>query len=102
MCAPVLAVGRDSSKFIALACVNIVISAKAGGAFSPFGDITTLMVWQKGIVPFQSFLLLFVPSFVNSLVPAAIIYFFLPNAMPKSIDEEVALRRGARHIVFFC
>lgn len=65
MCAVVLAVGRDSSKFIALACVNIVVSANAGVAFSPFGDITTLMVWQKDIVPFQSFLLLFVPSLVN-------------------------------------
>ena len=100
MCAVVLAVGRDSSKFIALACINIVISANAGGVFCPFGDITTLMVWQKGIVPFQSFLLLFAPSLVNWLVPAAIMYFFLPNAMPKSIDEEVALRRGARRIVF--
>jgi len=99
MCAVVLAVGRDSSKFIAIACVNIVVSANAGGAFSPFGDITTLMVWQKGIVPFQSFLLLFVPSLVNWLVPATIMYFFLPDAMPKSVDEEVQLRRGARRIV---
>jgi len=99
MCAVVLAVGRDSSKFIAIACVNIVVSANAGGAFSPFGDITTLMVWQKGILPFQSFLLLFVPALVNWLVPAAIMYFFLPDAKPKSVDEEVQLRRGALRIV---
>jgi Na+/H+ antiporter NhaD/arsenite permease-like protein len=95
----VLAVGRDSSKFIALACVNIVVSANAGGAFSPFGDITTLMVWQKGIVPFQGFLSIFVSALVNWLVPAAIKYFFLPDAMPKSFDEEVQLRRGARRII---
>lgn len=44
LCAVVLAVGRDSPKFVALACINIVVAANAGGAFTPFGDITTLMV----------------------------------------------------------
>jgi Na+/H+ antiporter NhaD/arsenite permease-like protein len=52
MCAVVLAVGADSPKFVSLTCINIVVAANAGGAFSPFGDITTLMVWQKGIVDF--------------------------------------------------
>ena len=47
MCAVVLAVGADNPRFVSLACVNIVVAANAGGAFSPFGDITTLMVWQK-------------------------------------------------------
>ena len=50
MCAVVLAVGGDNQRFVLLACINIVVAANAGGAFSPFGDITTLMVWQKGIV----------------------------------------------------
>ncbi|MCK5813303.1 MAG: sodium:proton antiporter NhaD, partial [Cocleimonas sp.] len=40
----------EKTKFVALACINIVVAANAGGAFSPFGDITTLMVWQKGIL----------------------------------------------------
>jgi len=44
MCAIVMKVGGSNSKFIALACINIVVAANAGGAFSPFGDITTLMV----------------------------------------------------------
>lgn len=96
MCAVVLAVGRDSSKFIALACVNIVISANAGGAFSPFGDITTLMIWQKGIVPFQSFLLLFVPSLVNSLVSAAIMYFFYRMLCQKALMRS--LRCGVARV----
>jgi hypothetical protein len=49
MCAVVMAVGGENAKFVLLACINIVVAANAGGAFSPFGDITTLMVWQKGI-----------------------------------------------------
>ena len=48
MGAVVMAVAQDNKKFVALACINIVVGANAGGAFSPFGDITTLMVWQKG------------------------------------------------------
>ena len=62
MCAVVLAVGKDNARFVSIACVNIVVGANAGGAFSPFGDITTLMVWQRGIVEFQTFFALFIPS----------------------------------------
>ena len=65
MCAVVLAVGQGNRHFISIACVNIVVAANAGGAFSPFGDITTLMVWQKGIVDFWTFFALFIPSVVN-------------------------------------
>ena len=70
MCAVVLSVGQKNKRFISLACVNIVVAANAGGAFSPFGDITTLMVWQKGIVNFWTFFNLFVPSVVNYIIPA--------------------------------
>lgn len=59
--------------------VNIVVAANAGGAFSPFGDITTLMVWQKGMVEFTEFFVLFLPSLVNWLVPAVILSLTLPN-----------------------
>ena len=55
MGAVVLAVGQNNARFISLACINIVVAANAGGAFSPFGDITTLMVWQKGIIDFGTF-----------------------------------------------
>ena len=82
MCAVVLAVGRDSARFVSLSCINIVVGANAGGAFSPFGDITTLMVWQKGILPFQDFFQLFLPAVVNFLVPATLMHFALPNGKP--------------------
>src|SRR3954453_16114965 len=65
-----MAVGRSQPRFVPLACINIVVAANAGGAFSPFGDITTLMVWQVGRVPFAGFFGLVLPSLVNWLVPA--------------------------------
>lgn len=94
MCAVVLAVGKGQSKFIAVACVNIVVAANAGGAFSPFGDITTLMVWQKGIIGFWTFFNLFLPALVNWLIPAAIMHFAVPDEKPEASDEVVLVRRG--------
>jgi len=99
MCAVVLAVGGDNGRFVSLACINIVVGANAGGAFSPFGDITTLMVWQKGIVDFWTFFALFLPSAVNFLVPAAIMHFAVPNLKPDSSDEVVLMKRGAWRII---
>ncbi len=99
MCAVVMAVGGNDARFINLACVNIVVAANAGGAFSPFGDITTLMVWQKGVVDFTEFFALFVPSAVNYLVPALIMFPFVPRGAPMIEDDFHELKRGARRIV---
>lgn len=101
MGAVVLAVGGSNKKFSLLACINLVIAANAGGAFSPFGDITTLMVWQKnieasnGAITFWTFFTLFVPSLVNWLVPAAIMSFAIPNERPKGNSIQLPMRRGA-------
>ncbi len=100
MCAVVLAVGRDNPRFVTIACINIVVAANAGGAFSPFGDITTLMVWQKGIVDFWTFFLLFVPSVVNWVVPAAVMHFAVPDAQPAASGEVITMKRGAKRVIF--
>ena len=100
MCAVVLAVGRGNRRFIGIACVNIVVAANAGGAFSPFGDITTLMVWQRGIVDFFTFFALFVPSVVNYIIPAFFMSFAVKNETPSVDDEEVVMQRGAKRIMF--
>lgn len=95
MCAVILAVGKDSKKFVGLACINVVVAANAGGAFSPFGDITTLMVWQKGILNFSEFFVLFIPSVINFLVPAAFMHFAIPDKSPDVSDAQIPMRRGA-------
>ena len=94
MGAVVLALGRDSPKFVALSCISLVIAANAGGAFSPFGDITTLMVWQKGRLEFFDFFALFLPSLVNWLVPAALIYPAIPVGSPIQHSEKVMAKPG--------
>ena len=92
-------VGRGHAKFVALACVNVVVAANAGGAFSPFGDITTLMVWQAGRAEFWDFFRLFLPSLVSWLIPAALMSLAVPRARPEAGDETVVLRRGAWGVV---
>ena len=100
MCSVLLACGKGNTKFLSLGCINIVVAANAGGAFSPFGDITTLMVWQAGIIEFITFLKLFIPSVFNYIIPAAIMYFFIPKEMPTASSKSVVIKRGGKFIIF--
>lgn len=93
------AVGGNNRKFIVPAFINIVVAANAGGAWSPFGDITTLMVWTSGKVQTVEFLALMLPSVVNWIVPAAIMFFFIPKEAPSGNGETVAMKPGAKRII---
>jgi len=99
MCAVVLAAGEGNPRFVAVACINIVVAANAGGAFSPFGDITTLMVWQSGQVGFAAFFVLFVPAIVNFVVPATLMSLTLPSAPLPGRGEPIPIKRGGKIIV---
>jgi Na+/H+ antiporter NhaD/arsenite permease-like protein len=95
----VLAVGVKSPGFVAVACVSIVVAANAGGAFTPFGDITTLMVWQKDKLEFFEFFALFIPALVNWLVPALIMQFGIPREKPAAIEDQVHMKPGAVGVI---
>jgi len=105
MGAVVMAVGGSNKKFVLLSCINLVVAANAGGTFSPFGDITTLMVWQKNIaasngpVTFWTFFSLFLPALANWLVPAVIMSLAVPDEKPKGNSIQLPLRRGALVII---
>lgn len=99
MGAVIMAAGEGHPKFVAVAAINIVVAANAGGAFSPFGDITTLLVWQQGVVRFFEFFNLFVPSLINWLVPAVLMAFAVPRQRPRPAREAVRLKPGALNIV---
>eukprot|EP00792_Barthelona_sp_PAP020_P005977 TRINITY_DN2868_c0_g3_i1.p1 TRINITY_DN2868_c0_g3~~TRINITY_DN2868_c0_g3_i1.p1 ORF type:complete len:653 (+),score=144.55 TRINITY_DN2868_c0_g3_i1:31-1959(+) len=81
--------------FVLISCANIVVAANAGGAFSPFGDITTLMVWQAGKLEFLQFFRLIIPCLVNWLVPA----FLMSLKIPKTIPEHVVAVNPAAHLM---
>ncbi|HJL72879.1 MAG TPA: sodium:proton antiporter NhaD, partial [Nitrospinaceae bacterium] len=94
-----LAVSNGNRAFIVPAFVNIIVAANAGGAWSPFGDITTLMVWTSGKVETLKFSYLMIPSVVNWIIPALIMYPFVPNEHPEAGDEEIKLKPGAKVII---
>lgn len=100
MGAVVVAVGRNSPKFVSLACINIVVACNAGGSFSPLGGISTLFVWQGGVLKFTEFLTLFLPCLANFLVPASIMHFAVPKGRPDVLVEAVDLPRGTKRIIF--
>jgi len=99
MGAVVMAVGAGNPKFITVSCINIVVAANAGGAFSPFGDITTLMVWQKGVVHFWDFFHLFIPAVVNWFVPALLMSFTVSRGKPEPMKQAVSIKHGGIMVV---
>lgn len=78
MTSVILSIECKNTSFINLSCINIVMAANAGGVFSPFGDITTLMIWQSGLLDFFIFFKLFIPAFISFLVPSIIMSFYIP------------------------
>ena len=100
MGAVVVAVGKNNPRFVSLGCINIIVATNAGGSFSPLGGISTLFVWQHGMLEFTQFFKLFIPCMVNFLVPALTMHFVLPKAKPDLELEVVHLPRGARQVVF--
>lgn len=91
MSAVVITTGANNKKFIALSCINIVVAANAGGAYSPFGDITSLMVWQNGKLPFVAFFKIFFPAAISFVIPAAIMSYFIPNTKPSAHIKDIKM-----------
>ncbi|MEO8804359.1 MAG: sodium:proton antiporter NhaD [Rudaea sp.] len=100
MSAVILAIGAGNVRFITLAMINLVVAANAGGAWSAFGDITTLMVWQAHKAEFFDFFSLFVPSVVNWLIPALAMYFALPKGRPEAASASARIKPGGIGICF--
>lgn len=94
MSAVILAVGAGNARFTTLSMINLVVAANAGGAWSAFGDITTLMVWQANKVQFFEFFRIFLPALVNWLIPAVIMFFALPKGRPEPADGSHPIKPG--------
>lgn len=96
----IVTMGKNNRCFVTLSCINVVVASNAGGSFSPFGDITTLLVWQKGVVPFADFFSLLIPALVNFTLPAAIMSFWISKEKPDAVLESRPMKRGGLVIIF--
>ena len=84
----------------------VVIAANSGGAFSPIGDVTTIMLWIKGVITTQGVISeIFVPSLVSMLVPAFILQFQLKGKFDKSQNLPKAdisqFTKAQRNVIFW-
>ncbi|MCP4523827.1 MAG: sodium:proton antiporter, partial [Candidatus Gracilibacteria bacterium] len=89
-------------KILVPMAVNIVVASNAGGSWSPFGDITTLMAWSAGKGEFQEFLFIFPAAFVGWLVTAGIISIFVGEGKPETTNKilNVNMKPGAKKVIY--
>lgn len=84
----------------------IVIAANSGGAFSPIGDVTTIMLWNSGMITaLKSIVCLLVPSLLSMLVPAFLLQFGLNGQLQQTsgksaTNSEQELTAWERKTVF--
>ncbi|MDB2562047.1 sodium:proton antiporter NhaD [Sulfurimonas sp.] len=97
-----ITIEQKNKAFLVPGAINIVVAANAGGAWSPFGDITTLMAWTAGKGTFVDFLFLFPASIVGYLVTATLLSRFVPDTVPDvdlSKEEVPVMHRGAKVVM---
>jgi len=96
-----LTIDKLNKQFLVPGAINIVVAANAGGAWSPFGDITTLMVWVDGKAEFTDFLYLFPAAIIGWFVTAFLLVRFVPDGKPPfSADEKpIQIAEGGKVII---
>ncbi len=93
-------IARASPRVVTLGCIHIVIAANAGGVFSAFGDITTLLVWRENLVTPQGALdllalgRLFLPALIAYLLPAWLISRALPHGRIRTQPDPTDCKQG--------
>jgi Na+/H+ antiporter NhaD/arsenite permease-like protein len=97
-----ITIEKTRKDFLVPGAINIVVAANAGGAWSPFGDITTLMAWTAGKGTFTDFLFLFPASIIGYLVTALILSRFVPDIKPDfdaSKEQKPKMAEGAKVVI---
>lgn len=85
----------------------VVIAANSGGAFSPIGDVTTIMLWNKGVITAAGVILkLLVPSLVSMVIPAYLLSLSLKGELAFTGNMAQTVRTDEltemqRKIIFF-
>lgn len=96
-------IDKKNLSFLVPGAINIVVAANAGGAWSPFGDITTLMAWTAGKGEFVDFLFLFPASIIGWLVTAFLLSMSVPNGQPPfdaSSEEKPVVADGGMVVAY--
>lgn len=69
----------------------VIIAANSGGAFSPIGDVTTIMLWNKGLITALGVICeILIPSIISMVIPALIMQFMLKGNLTMPASNEAA------------
>lgn len=69
----------------------VIIAANSGGAFSPIGDVTTIMLWNKGLITALGVICeILIPSIISMVIPALIMQFMLKGDLAMPASNETA------------
>lgn len=69
----------------------VIIAANSGGAFSPIGDVTTIMLWNKGLITALGVICeILSPSIISMVIPALIMQFMLKGDLTMPASNEAA------------
>ena len=86
----------------------VIIAANSGGAFSPIGDVTTIMLWNKGLITAAGVISeIFIPSLLSMVIPAFILQYSLkgelvvPEASGDNNEAVSDFSEGQRKAVFW-
>jgi len=78
----------------------VIIAANSGGAFSPIGDVTTIMLWNAGMITAGGVLSeIFIPSLVSMLIPAFLLQMLLKGNI--QYDDMSSDMSGDREVLEF-
>ena len=97
-----ITIEKENKAFLVPGAINIVVAANAGGAWSPFGDITTLMAWTSGKAEFADFLFLFPASVLGYLATAFLLSRFVPTDVPPfdiETEKKPEMMKGAEVVI---
>lgn len=98
-----ITIEKENKPFLIAGAINIVVAANAGGAWSPFGDITTLMVWVAGKAPFVDFFYLFPASIGGWLLTAWLLLKSVPEGKPHfdpNTMKPVEIKPGGKIVIY--
>ncbi|MBR6338750.1 MAG: sodium:proton antiporter NhaD [Alloprevotella sp.] len=85
----------------------VVIAANSGGAFSPIGDVTTIMLWNKGVITAQGVIVeIFIPSLISMVIPAYILSLHLKGNLTFTASQSATVQASEftamqRKVIFF-
>ena len=80
----------------------VIIAANSGGAFSPIGDVTTIMLWNTGLLTAAGVISeILIPSIISMVIPALILQMGLKGNLDEGVKVADAVQTPEQELSDF-